>query len=122
MSTLRKSPFYSADHEAFRNTIARFVAREIEPFATEWDEAGAFPRELYKKASEIGLLQLGFPEEFGGVQVDRFYLILAAQELAKTGSGGVALRPGRPVGASRAALRGHRHREMRTVVPGRHDV
>ena len=87
---LRKSPFYSAEHEAFRETIARFVAREIEPFATEWDEAGEFPRDLYEKASGIGLLQLGFPEEFGGVPADRFYLITAAQELARAGSGGIA--------------------------------
>lgn len=91
MSTsLRKSPYYTAEHEAFRDAVARFVAKEIEPFANEWDEAGQFPRALYKKASEIGLLQLGFPEEFGGVPADRFYMIAAAQELAKAGSGGVA--------------------------------
>jgi acyl-CoA dehydrogenase len=41
--------------------MRRFVAREIEPYAHEWDEAGEFPRELYAKASEIGLLGLGFP-------------------------------------------------------------
>ncbi len=90
MSGLRKSPFFTADHEAFRDTIARFVAKEIEPFATEWDEAGEFPRSLYKQAAEIGLLQLGFPEEFGGVPCDRFTLIAAAQELARAGSGGIA--------------------------------
>jgi acyl-CoA dehydrogenase len=87
---LRKSPYYTAEHEAFRATIARFVAKEIEPFANEWDEAGEFPRMLYKKASEIGLLQLGFSEEFGGVPADRFYRIAAAQELARAGSGGIA--------------------------------
>ncbi|MBK8007927.1 MAG: acyl-CoA dehydrogenase family protein [Rhizobiales bacterium] len=84
-----KSPFYTADHEAFREQIARFVAREIEPFANAWDEAGEFPRALYRKASEVGLLQLGFPEEFGGVVLDRFYMIVAAQELARAGSGGI---------------------------------
>jgi acyl-CoA dehydrogenase len=86
---LRKSPYYTAEHEAFRDVIARFVAKEIEPFANEWDEAGEFPRALYKKASEIGLLQLNFPEEFGGVPADRFYMIVAAQELARAGSGGI---------------------------------
>jgi acyl-CoA dehydrogenase len=86
---MRKSPYYSAEHEAFRETIARFVAKEIEPFASQWDEAEEFPRSLYKKASGIGLLQLGFPEEFGGVAADRFYMIAAAQELARAGSGGI---------------------------------
>jgi acyl-CoA dehydrogenase len=89
MSAMRKSPYYTAEHEAFRDVIARFVAKEIEPFAHEWDEAGEFPCALYKKASAIGLLQLGFPEEFGGVAADRFYTIVAAQELARAGSGGI---------------------------------
>jgi acyl-CoA dehydrogenase len=86
---MRKSPYYTTEHEAFRETIARFVAKEIEPFASQWDEAEEFPRSLYKKASGIGLLQLGFPEEFGGVSADRFYMIAAAQELARAGSGGI---------------------------------
>ena len=38
--TRPQSPFYTADHEAFRDVMRRFVAREIEPFAHEWDEAG----------------------------------------------------------------------------------
>jgi acyl-CoA dehydrogenase len=89
MMPARRSPFYSAEHEAFRDVIARFVAKEIEPFANEWDEAGEFPRALYRKASEIGLLQLNFPEAVGGVPADRFYLIVAAQELSRAGTGGV---------------------------------
>ena len=35
-----QSPFYTADHEAFRDVMRRFVTREIEPYAHEWDEAG----------------------------------------------------------------------------------
>ena len=56
-----QNPFYTPEHEAFRDVMRRFVAREIEPYAHEWDEAGEFPRELYAKAAEIGLLGLGFP-------------------------------------------------------------
>ncbi len=83
------SPFYTADHEAFRDTLRRFVAREIAPFVDEWDEAGEFPRDLYRKAAAIGLLQLGYPEEYGGVPTDPFYRIIVSEELAKAGSGGV---------------------------------
>ena len=85
-----KSPYYTEQHDAFRETIRRFVAREIEPFATEWDEAETFPRELYRKAAEVGLLALGFPEAYGGVETDSFYGIIAAQELARAGAGGIA--------------------------------
>ncbi len=85
-----KSPYYTAEHEAFRDTIRRFVAKEIEPFAAQWDEAEIFPRELYLAAARIGLLGLGFPEEYGGVETDSFYGIIAAQELARAGAGGIA--------------------------------
>lgn len=82
-------PFYTAEHEAFREQVRRFVAREIEPFAHEWDEAGAFPRELYRKAAAIGLIGLGFPAEYGGIPADRFMWIIATQELARHGAGGI---------------------------------
>src|ERR1700759_5772062 len=86
------SPFYTAEHEAFRDVMRRFVQKEIEPFAHEWDEAGEFPRALYRKAAGIGLLGLGFPEEFGGVPADPFMKIVASQELARAGAGGISAR------------------------------
>jgi len=83
------SPFYTDDHDAFRTQMRRFVEREVAPYVDQWDEAGEFPRELYKKASAIGLLQMGFPEEYGGVPTDGFYRIIASEELARAGCGGV---------------------------------
>jgi acyl-CoA dehydrogenase len=85
----RRSPYYSEEHEVFRASIRRFVEREIEPYITEWDEAGEFPREIYKKAGEVGLLQICYPEEYGGVDCDRFFTIVAYQELCRCGSGGL---------------------------------
>ncbi|WP_316201971.1 MULTISPECIES: acyl-CoA dehydrogenase family protein [unclassified Bradyrhizobium] len=87
---MTKSPFYTAEHEAFRDVIKRFVDKEIAPFASAWDEAGEFPRALYLKAAEIGLLGLGFPEEFGGVPADQFMKIVSSQELARAGAGGIS--------------------------------
>ncbi len=86
----RKSPYYTDSHEAFRASLRRFVGLEIAPFVDEWDEAGGFPRELYRKAAQVGLIGLGFPEEFGGIPGDEFFSIVAAQELARAGSGGVS--------------------------------
>jgi acyl-CoA dehydrogenase len=85
-----KSPFYSAEHETFREAVRRFVEREIEPYASAWDEAGEFPRALYAKAADIGLLGLGFPEEYGGIPADQFMKIVASQELARAGAGGIS--------------------------------
>lgn len=83
-------PHYTAEHEAFRDTVRRFVDNEIAPNVNDWDEAGTFPRELYRKAADIGLLQIGFPPEFGGVEADSFFSIIAAQELARAGAGGLS--------------------------------
>ena len=79
------SPYYTDSHEAFRASMRRFVAREIAPHVDAWDEAGGFPRDLYRKAAEVGLLGLGFPPEYGGVEGDLFHAIIAAQELALAG-------------------------------------
>ncbi|MGD9711823.1 MAG: acyl-CoA dehydrogenase family protein [Thermomicrobiales bacterium] len=81
--------FYDASHEAFREQLRRFVRKEIEPYVDSWDEAGTFPRELYRKASAVGLLQANFPEELDGVPGDRFYSIIVNQELAQCGAGGI---------------------------------
>jgi acyl-CoA dehydrogenase len=82
--------YYSDEHLALRETVRRFVATEITPHVAAWDEAGGFPRELYRKAAAVGLLGIGFPEEFGGVpDVDYFHRLVASIELAQAGSGGV---------------------------------
>jgi acyl-CoA dehydrogenase len=79
-----------AEHTAFRDTVRRFVARELEPHAAQWDEACEFPRELYRKAAAAGLFAAGYPEEFGGVpDTDTLQRLVACVELAQCGSGGL---------------------------------
>lgn len=83
--------YYTAQHFEFAQSMRRFVAKEISPFIHVWDEAETFPRELYKKAADIGLLGVGFNERYGGVsETDAFYTLLASVELAKCASGGLA--------------------------------
>src|SRR5215211_1496265 len=57
---------YEADHDAFRETVRRFVVKEIAPRHVEWEAAGIVPRELYTAAGAQGLLGWAVPEEFGG--------------------------------------------------------
>ena len=83
-------PAITEEHEAYRQTVRRFVEREILPHASKWDEAGEFPRELYKKAAAAGLLGLGFPEEYGGTPADYFFRIVSAEEFARAGTGGLS--------------------------------
>ena len=84
------SQYYNEDHEAWRYALRQFIDREIAPYVDEWEEAGTFPRELYKKAAEIGLSKLGYPEQYGGVdKPDLFFDIVTSMELARVGGGGV---------------------------------
>ncbi len=112
------SPYYTPEHHAFRDQLRRFVAREIEPFADAWDEAGAFPRDLYRKAAEFGLLQLNFPEAYGGVKADRLYAVIVGQELARAGAGGIcASLLSHTIGAPPIAKLGSDEMKAR-VLPG----
>ncbi len=90
MAIAAKSPFYNQEHEDFRTQVRRFVEREIVPHVDAWEAAEQLPRELHRKAADAGLLQIGFPESCGGVEVpDLFYLIVLTEELARAGSGGL---------------------------------
>ena len=78
-----------AEHEAFRDSVRQFVEREIAPHVAAWDEAESFPRSLYRRAAELGLLALGYPEEYGGTPADGWYRLIATEEIARAGSGGL---------------------------------
>ena len=81
--------YFSPEHTQFRDMLRAFIGSEILPHINDWDEAGTFPRELYGKAGALGLLGLGYPEEYGGTPVDIFYQIILAEEFARSGSGGI---------------------------------
>ena len=73
----------------FRASVRLFVQREIAPHINAWDEAGSFPRELYSRAAAVGLLQLGYPEHLGGTPCEWPFRLIATQEIASAGSGGL---------------------------------
>jgi acyl-CoA dehydrogenase len=83
-------PALTEEHEAYRETARRFVAKEILPHAAAWDEAGEFPRELYRKAAAAGLFGAGYPEEYGGTPADYFFRIVSAEEFSQAGVGGLS--------------------------------
>ena len=82
--------YFSPDHEAFRASLRDFVAREITPFAPGWDEAETFPRALYGKAADLGILGVGYDEAYSGTPADVFYHLIVSEEMARCGVGGVA--------------------------------
>lgn len=73
----------------FRASVRRWVDTEIAPHVAAWDEAGSFPRALYDRAAALGLLQLGYPEAFGGTPCALSWRLIATEEIARAGSGGL---------------------------------
>lgn len=84
-----RAEYFGAEHQALRETVRRFVDAEIGPHVNAWDEAGTFPRELYRKAAAVGLTGIGYPEHLGGTPADLFMSLAAAEEIARAGCGGV---------------------------------
>jgi acyl-CoA dehydrogenase len=82
--------YFGRAHDMVRRAAKEFVDKEIVPYVDEWEEAGEFPRELYKKAGDVGLLGIGYPEDWGGTPGDIFIQIVAAEEIMRCGSGGIA--------------------------------
>ncbi|MFN2375313.1 MAG: acyl-CoA dehydrogenase family protein [Candidatus Binatia bacterium] len=90
-SSKPSSPFYNDSHREWRDSLRRWLAREVAPWVNEWEEAGEIPLSLYKKASEFGLSRLGYPEEYGGLSsgFDHFHHIISSEETAQMGAGGI---------------------------------
>jgi len=84
------SAFTAADRTALLDTVQRFARERIAPHVSDWDEAGEFPRTLYREAAELGLLGLGYPEALGGTPAPWSVRNALSQSLARWGgSGGV---------------------------------
>ncbi|MEW6031722.1 MAG: acyl-CoA dehydrogenase family protein [Bacillota bacterium] len=81
--------FFTEEHEILRRHIRKFVESELLPHADEWEEAGGFPDEVFRRMGELGLLGLRYPEEYGGQGGDFFASIVLAEELSRCGSGGL---------------------------------
>ncbi len=79
---------FAAEHDAFRETVRRFIAREVVPYHAEWETAGVVPRELWRKAGAAGLLCCDVPETYGGMGGDFLYSTVMIEEMARVGATG----------------------------------
>ncbi|HCL4317269.1 TPA: acyl-CoA dehydrogenase family protein [Pseudomonas aeruginosa] len=82
--------YFDESHQLIRDSVRRFVEREVLPHIDEWEEAEEFSRELYLKAGAAGILGIGYPEAYGGsCEGDLFAKVAASEELMRCGSGGL---------------------------------
>src|SRR5262249_25929795 len=84
-------PYFTDEHHFFRQTVKQFVEAEIAPHAEEWDEAGIFPKELFKKAADLGLFGIRLDPKYGGSGLDWWYTAAYLEGFSYANSGGVSM-------------------------------
>jgi alkylation response protein AidB-like acyl-CoA dehydrogenase len=86
----RRHTIFTDEHEQLRESIRRFVEKELAPHTEEWERT-TFPDAVFRRMGELGFLGLDKPEEYGGQGGDYFSAIVLAEELWRGAAGGLAL-------------------------------
>jgi alkylation response protein AidB-like acyl-CoA dehydrogenase len=86
----RRHFIFTDEHEQLRESIRRFVIKELQPHAEEWEET-TFPDSVFARMGELGFLGLDKPEEYGGQGGDYYTSLVLAEEMAHAHCGGLAM-------------------------------
>ena len=86
----RKHFIFTDEHEQLRDSIRRFVIKELQPHAEEWEES-TFPDWVFARMGELGFLGLDKPEAYGGQGGDYYTSLVLAEEIVHAHSGGLAM-------------------------------
>ncbi len=112
----------SAQHEEIRRTVRDFAEREIVPVADAMERAGEFPHEIIRKAGELGLLGVPYPEELGGTGLDTLSYAITVEELSRaSGSVGIIVSAHTSLGCNPLYLAGtdaQKERYLRPLASG----
>ncbi len=91
MSAVTRHAIFREEHEALRQSVRRFVDQELRPHVDEWEDAGWFPDDVFRRAGELGFLGLHYPERWGGAGGDLAAELVFVEELARAGCGALAM-------------------------------
>jgi alkylation response protein AidB-like acyl-CoA dehydrogenase len=81
---------YETEHDAFRDAVRGFVAKQVTPFHAQWEKDGVVDRSVWLEAGKQGLLGMDVPEQYGGGGVQDFrYNCVVSEELTRAGASGV---------------------------------
>jgi alkylation response protein AidB-like acyl-CoA dehydrogenase len=86
----RKHFIFTDEHEQLRESVRRFVIKELQPHAEEWEE-NTFPNWVFERMGELGFLGLDKPEAYGGQGGDYYTSLVLAEEIVHAHSGGLAM-------------------------------
>jgi acyl-CoA dehydrogenase len=80
---------YTTDeHVTLRDQVARFLAKEVEPFGAAWEEQGFVPRDVLRKMGELGFFGITYPAQYGGAEADALTSLVFAEALSRSTFGG----------------------------------
>lgn len=79
--------FLNDEHIMFRESLKKFIEKEIEPYFTQWEEDRIVPRELWTKLGSQGFLCPSVEEKYGGTGLDFIFDVVLSEELSKVGGG-----------------------------------
>jgi len=82
--------YFTEEHEVFRESFKEFLQKEVVPHIEKWEKTGDIERFIWTKFGEMGYFGLSYPEEYGGLDLDMFYMVIFLEELQKINSGGFA--------------------------------
>lgn len=77
----------SEDQRLLKKTVRDFAETELKPHVREWDEKQAFPREIFRKLGELGLLAVVFPDTYGGSGMSTVDYAIVIEELSRVDAG-----------------------------------
>ncbi len=89
-ASAKKHFIFTDEHEQLRDSIRRFVIKELQPHAEEWEET-TFPDWVFTRMGELGFLGLDKPEQYGGQGGDYYTALVLSEEMAHSRSGGLAM-------------------------------
>jgi alkylation response protein AidB-like acyl-CoA dehydrogenase len=82
--------YFTEEHEVFRESFREFLHKEVVPHIEKWEKTGEIERFIWTKFGEMGYFGLSYPEAYGGLDLDMFYMVIFLEELQKINSGGFA--------------------------------
>ena len=85
------SPYFTAEHEALRAQVRRFVDTEIKPHALAWERQGYVPRDVLRRMGSLGLFGIRYPEAYGGSEMDTLATVVLSEELGRSTFAGFAV-------------------------------
>jgi acyl-CoA dehydrogenase len=88
---MQPSVYERPEHAELRNTIARFLAEEVEPHGAAWEAQGFVPRPVIRKLGSLGLLGITYPPEYGGAGADNVTAVVFQEALSRSTFGGFAV-------------------------------